>query len=363
MEPIVENIKIQYNVIDPSLKPVMNDLYGISELPLCPAELDFDLKGVNYAISNAIRRVMCDELPSYCLAIDESIMTSEQCNDPFMFDQVVRGRIQLIPLVLGITDEIAKSIKFDLDFENKETYPLYVHSGDMRMVSGRQTKPIFNPTFRLALLQPSTYIHLKNIFITSGIGRDNAAYQLMCQTSSVALDIPMYPKDQTHPCSAPHEGESGYTVSTLVADPHDYQIHGVIPATYPNDDERILQVPIRACQNIIDRLRMIYNALTEKQREEVVFTPFSEKSAQNESLLKVKGETHTIGNLLTKMIFDHYPELKFVGYTCNRFENEMKLTITHDASIDCQKVLFETIDRCIKIMEKIKTQFISKRKK
>jgi DNA-directed RNA polymerase subunit L len=346
------SLAITYNTLNIPEDEMM-EVYGITKLPLCTAQIQFNLHKTNFALANAIRRVLCDELQSFCLTLDDAIITADQCSDPFMFDQVIRDRIQLIPLMAGLDEETATTLRFELDVSNNTHEPKYVYSGDLHIVAGKISYPIFNPTFEIVVLQPGKFISLKNIHLTRGIGRDNAVYQSMCQTTSITLDIPEYDKTEMEE----HEGESGYKISTLMADPHHFLVSGVVPAIVPNSDKTVKQMLQSSCQVIVDRLQRISAALISSQDEGVIFVTTKGVSGNSESLLVVKGETHTIGNLLRKMIYDNYKDdISFVGYTCFKYENAMKLTVVHPDDFDCKKMFHDVIELCVADVLSIKSQ-------
>lgn len=349
--------------------PEYRELMKIKEPPLTNCHVTLEIKGVATAVANAIRRVPIDELKHHALYIHAYRAENEEKRiqeDPFMNEQVLSQRIKNIPLRPRIPDNIVKNARFRLMIENKSDSTKTVMSGDISVVDGIQKsgtaseKILFNPTAELAFIQPGYCIYVHDIRIREGYGKIDGVFRAACLGRLKHLDIPEAPAKETHPRGAPRADESGYLVSTLVADPRHHQIGFTIPATGP-DPEEAIGVIVASCANIIERLRAVLIGLKEvnaatvdaapKRGEGIHFTLI--EGDISEGILWVSAETHTIGNLIKRMIFELKPSIVFVDYTCIQHENGIRVTIK-DRS-DVVKLARDGVQRGIDIIEKIKS--------
>jgi len=102
-----------------------------------------------------------------------------------------------------------------------------------------------------------------------------------------------------------------------------------------------VDVAAAACTAVMDRLRNVQGildaamlrpalptgGLSLKGRDGyLLVTPGAEKVT---GLLVVKNETDTIGNLLTRTVYELVPGVGYAGYTCIPHEKQMQLTVVH----------------------------------
>lgn len=347
------------------------ELAGIDKLPLAKAEMKIQIRGVPTAFANGLRRVMVDEMKGRYLKVGESLGASGT-NDPFMFDQFVRDRIGLIPLRPQISKEIVKNLRMDVHIENKTTSDMTVYSGDMAVVKGELTEPIFNPTFEIAFLQPGHSLHVEDIHIDEGYGRDFGPCQVGSLGANKHLDLKEAPREQTHAMDAPLADESGYAESSMLSNPRHHEVSITIPAIGVNPAEAV-SVAIDACINIKERLKLIQNSLeTESLAEQkgeisasagkaavgrlwgggnIQFTLIDLEDGKARGVLWIGGETDTIGNILGRTVYEMVPTVLYCGYTCIRHENGVRLTVIHDS--DVMGIVSRAIRRAHSVIDSI----------
>jgi len=306
--------------------------------PLAPARLSVELAGVPTAVANGLRRVLGGELKGRCLSFEGGDFDVKASTDPFMRDySFVRRRVRMVPLRPQLTEAAAKSLRFSLHAVNGTSETMVLYSGDLAVTAGALPAPIFNPTIQLAFLQPGKALKIDNIRVVDGFGHEDAAFAVACRPVCVPLDVKEHPRSETHAKGGKHLNESGYTQSSLVADPRRHRVSAVVPAA-PADPAVVVALAADACANIMKRLKYARQVL-EKSGPSVsdldteiadAYYVVSHVGAMSQGVLGIRGETHTIGNILARAVYEHFPQISFVGYTV--VDGYMRLVVKHDSS-------------------------------
>lgn len=345
----VEVPRLSIRTIAVDAEDELRELTGLPTLPFVSAAVEIEIKGVPTAVPNALRRVLCDEMRGRCLIAPKAPTTSGS-TDPFMMDQFVQNRISMIALRARISDEIIRNVRFAIDVRNDTTSVMTVFSGDLKVTAGKLSEPIFDPTYEIAIVQPGQVYRAEDIHIEEGYGRDFAAYQVCVQTFLRHLDLKEVPRPATHSANGTACDMSGYEESSLVANPRHHVVGFTVPVIPKGDAgiDDVKTVLIDACKNIKERILLVQGALTEVQHETktkpsaassassgggVSFTLIDLESGLSEGILKVRGETHTIGNLLARSIYETTPNISFCSYKCAPHESEMRLTLRHTEDV------------------------------
>lgn len=316
----------------------MRELTGMPTLPFISVSVEIEIKGVPTAMANALRRVLCDEMKGRCLTVGKPPSASGT-TDPFMIDQFTMNRISMIALRARVSDDIVRTIRFAVHVTNDSSSVMTVFSGDLKVVAGGPlTDPIFDPTYEIAILQPGQVFRAEDIRIDEGVGRDFAAYQVCVRPYLRHLDLKEAPQRETHLAGGASVDSSGYAESSLVANPRHHVVGVTIPvvpdgATGIDDVKTVLA---DACRNIKERLRLVQSTLENEGKGTsatsstgVIFTLIDLEAGLSEGILRIKGETHTIGNLLARYIYETKPDVSFCAYRCVTHESEVRLTVRH----------------------------------
>lgn len=325
--------KFNVNVRKPNATDELEELFGIGELPLSEAEATVELRGVPTAVVNALRRVVTDEMVGYALKVSENGFKAERTTELYMLPQFVNQRIELMPLLQRPAAEAAaRNLRIELNMTNTSASAITVYAGDLRVVSGQISEPIFNPTFEIATLQPGKCIVIEDIIISSGRGRDNAMFQVACCTSFRHLDIPQYTDDEMRLSSGAAADLSGYKTSCLVSDPRWHELRLTLPVTGMDPKGDVRSALEGACENIRARLRLVIAALEEPSGStapagSMQFTVVSLEGGLVEAVLYAPGETHTIGELMRRAIFDVAPDVSYATYSLSAHEKRMVITV------------------------------------
>ena len=364
IEPQILNIQTVWHEIDKK----------IIDLPIRPATLTFELKGVNVAVASAFRRVLMDELNSPRLSIKPGTFHS---TDPFMTEHFVRSRIESIPLLRILNPEVQK-MKFSLyathkleqdkspqmqsdDFKRNvermqsETFRLNVErmhsdskklvlSEEIRPLHGKLSNPIMNPNFELAEIQEGSEIKIDEIFIEYGIGRNCSSFRASCNGSIKHLDLERYSSKEINSKGGKASYGSGYKDSSLLSNPREHQVTVTIPATLIiSKDSHAKEMLRNACDIIIT-----YN---EKVRKE------PRLHSTKKTKIIVPGMTDTICHIVSRYIHELLPEVSHKSPQCVPHKANIELTIEHTfTEIEIDKKLDSVFDYIDELFKSLKRQ-------
>lgn len=354
----VVRVKITRHEITAADVPELRELFRLERLPLAQASVEIELKGIPTAAVNAFRRVVIDEMPGHALKVPADGFSAELTTDPFMLPQFVNTRIACLRLRPQIPADIVANLRLKLDVSNKGATPLAVYAGDFEAAEGAMPEPLFNPTTKLAVLQPGKRLVVQGVHISTGYGRDNGVYMVACRGAYSHLDLEQYSDAEMHEEKGVAADWSGYKVSSLLADPRHHLLTATLPATTANLAES-RAVFADACSNIKERLRLI--ATTVERRAEAPSGGFAHRGVQytvieleaglSEGILQVPGETHTIGELLRRTVYELTPDVANVAYSIISHENRLSLSVRHTEGVT--RILMRAIHHAIATFDAI----------
>lgn len=302
---------INYNKVPAAFQNLVPDR-------LFPVIVSFELSGadINNAVCNAIRRTIACELPVWAMHVNyEDIKTT----DPFIIPEMIQQRLTLIP----IDQSIDKSSVFSISVVNNTEETLDIKTGEMTTSLKRLP---FNSTFTLVSIQPGTTFEIKNIKLKQDFSYVDglAGHSLAHHCSSVALDVD------------PLNTYEGTGIPSRESNPLHWKISFRTSGTMsPKDIVR------QACENIIERVKMVGNALDDMQTNGTTY------------VLVIDNESHTIGNLFTKTICDLFPNIGLITY--RQHPTERTITIQCRCDDDINIVFQAAIDHLEKLFTKIAT--------
>ena len=326
-------------------KPAVPDMTEIEELfgctlPLCTADATVELRGVPTAVVNALRRVIIDEITGYALQVDG--FRADRTSELFMLPQMVIPRIELMPLWQRAAASLVGTLRLELNVENVSAAPRTVYAGDLRVASGALATPIFNPTFELAVLQPGKTLVIEDITVAAG--RGHAMFHVACRAAFRHLDLAQHPDAAVRLESGAAADQSGYIESSLVSDPRHHELRFTLPATTPESALADVRSALSACCDVIRaRLHAIVAAVDEAANapalpaaapasvagaaSAIQFGIVALEDGLSEAVMHAPGETHTIGELLRRAIYDTAPDVAFAAYSVSAHERRLTLTV------------------------------------
>lgn len=355
------SIKLDRREVSSKTIPNIKKIIGVDKLPMANTYVSIEIKGISTAHINAFRRTSIDEMTGYALQVPVD-MDWKDTTDEFMLPQFVIQRISMIPLKLNLGNDFNK-ITFDLIAENETTSVMSVYSRDLKIVTGKLSEPIFNPSFKICILQPGRKIAIKGIYIGSGIGKDNTAFQRVRCGAYRHLDIPQYDYKETHEPDGKMADFSGYKISSMIANPKHHLYSCIIPAT--NEDKaEIKTLFIEVCNNIKERLRYILSYIestinNESSSQGIEYTIFQLTEGTYEGILQINGETHTIGELIKRTIYDLIPDIINVKYVIILHDDKLKINIQYKEHVT--GILVKSLKYCLATFDSLQQQFIQYR--
>lgn len=349
---IIEEISVLRDELNADDIPELKELFGIDKMPLTQSYISVKLTDISTAVVNALRRVLICEVQGYMLTTPPEGFNKSLTTDVFMLPQFVNNRISSIRLKPLISPEIINNLKMKIDVSNDTSSVMYIYSGDMQIVEGTLTEPIFNPTIKLAFLQPGKRLVVDDIHISSGFGRDFGLYNVACCGSYTHLDLEQYTEEEQKKGMA--IDVSGYKQSCMISNPRRHLLKFILPATSPNLLE-IKTVLIEACLNIKERLRMILSAINSTSNS-IKYTIISLENDLTEGILYIPGETYTIGELIKRFVYESAPEIASITYHIVSHENKLVLSIKHVS--DVTAILVDAINSAIAVMESIQKNIV-----
>jgi DNA-directed RNA polymerase subunit L len=310
---------------------------GAPRLPLAKTRLSFEVRGVPTAAANALRRVLAGEMVGRCLTFDR--VDRAATSDPFMIDDdFLRTRIRMIPLAPQIPADVVAGLRLALSVANTTEDVVTVYSGDLVVTAGELPTAIFNPTFEIAFLQPGHTLRIADIHIAEGSAARDVAFAVAARATLRPLDVAELPREATHTADGAAATLSGFAESALVADPRHHRVACVVPAA-PPDPATVAALAEDACFAVMKRLRYVQQVVeaavdgglddaadAADARSHFVVTADAERTT---GVLTVADETHTIGNLLSRYVYELVPDISFVAYTCIPHEKRMQLKVVH----------------------------------
>ena len=336
-------------------------------LPLINEIVAIELSGIPVAVVNAIRRAVKDEIRGRCLTFDHEGFDRNTSTDPFMEDNYIRTRIQMIRLRPQIPEALVKNLRFALDAVNNTDRTISIYSGDLVVTAGNLTEPIFNPTYEIAFLQPGRTLRITDIRIIEGFGYQDAAFMVGVRATSIPLDLEEVPREETHNSSGKAVEQSGFLESSLVSNPRRHMLTVCIPAVPPGGRASIT-VLIDTCSAIMERLRIIQKVLEATRSRAIsgvaegsthrtanAYFLVTPDGSRMKGVLSIRNETNTIGNLIARSIYELMPDIGFTVHSCISHEKNMKLTVVHEVSesSEIESIITRAVDHSYGIIGQI----------
>lgn len=333
---------------------------------LTPERCEFIIDGCSNAVANAIRRtVLCELKVTYLTCEYEDIVT----DDPHVIPEMIQKRIREIPLLQSVPPDTV----FNLEYQNKTLLTDDVKTG-LLVPKGRNNTMYFNETTTLVSIAPGRSIKISNCRIASdfsykdGLGMCAVAFN----ATSICLDqtpidmyadmkktlriiseavelnengvptvptVPTIPNVPTAKSKKAPESTAPVGISTHIADPRVWKI-----AFNTNGTLSSKEIVKRTCSNIIDRLKHVLSLL-----HTIV-------SNDNQYVLTIHGESHTIGNLLMKTTDELYSDVEAVTYNCPNVERTAVIRIIY--ADDINTLYKNVIDHLVGTFDSIRSAIV-----
>lgn len=256
--------------------------------------LEFEISDSNCAIANAIRRTLTSEMPIKHLTVS---LTDIVTTDPYVVGEVIRKRIEMIPVSQSIDPELVFAIKY----ENKTDECIDVNSDEIKINGVGLCKDIV-ASIPVCTINSGTSFAINDIHVVESYGYDNAR----CSIGRVAYEI---------------LGQD-FTKSSLLSEPSKFRIELEVAGVLK---------PIKLVQKAIDSLLQRLDAIDYGN----AITEFDIYK------LTIDNETYSIGRLLSWYIYQLEPSIKYCASRIpHPSKRECVLDIHHPSGEElCKKAI------------------------
>jgi hypothetical protein len=289
-----------------------------NKYPEIPKELfpDFTHKKLSYnlinsctSFANAIRRCCLNELEIKYLNIQEI-----NTNDKYQINQVIENRINQIPLLQSIEDNVT----FKLSVKNDTSDLMHIYTNAFKVEKGKN-QIYFNQNIKVCSLRTNCYINIV-LNVKQDKGCNDGKYSLCC-TEYEILD-------------------ADYTTSSVNQNNKEFYM-GI--ETFGNIEPS--EVIKNCCDLLVNRLKVIEKNINEDKVKIIVNGKINQYLIENES--------HTISNLLCEYTYNLNPEIELVNteyitvpdnkfYLCIIDNNHKKLILNSINAIIIDLNLFKS---------------------
>lgn len=384
---VLEDVAVALD--DPEIRAAAAALYpGAKNIfPLVEQQLSFELDGVSCAVSNAMQRTMTQEIRGLAFHVqEEDIGVGPIADyDPFMSPEFLQERIQNFPIRFGVRYSDVKDLTLRIEMQNVTHEVKSVYLGDFKTyVKDAPVElplPLFNPTHKVADIQPGKCLKIHNVRVVESSGRIFTAASASVRGWQYPLDIPKRPKKETHVGTQGAAQSSGYTQSAFTANPRKFRVGSTIVAALKGS-QTAKTLPGDACSNILKRLRVVHGILERgvQAAETKSETPaygaeapdadnnywFVRRGAAEDAedltrligVLHLRGETRTITELIRDELNRLVPDIGSIGAAELPDSDAIQLTIHHRGDPeDLNRHLRQTLSNLLALFTGLQTEF------
>lgn len=326
MQPTATEWLVQPVQFGPRALSALHKLYKMTVVPCIQASCSVVLDWTTPGVANALRRAILESVPHACLAYETPItpFSATTPNDPYMTDGFVRRRLACVPLCVPLPADLDE-MRFSLNVENGSSTAggeiVTVHTGDLQRRGGAAAL-LFNPHIELATVSPACCLRINDIRCVRGTGRAGPEYHVATNVCTIALDLPRWPKEETHNMRSDkhanwgkHQYDCDFSVDVLTTIAHAHRLMFVasaVPASDPVSGVRAILC--LACDGLVNRLTLMLKAigLTATSAETAVFEIIP--TEDNAGLrVRAPGETDTLMSLVVDVIHNLYPDIQMAS--------------------------------------------------
>jgi hypothetical protein len=298
--------------------------------------VSFELHDTCTSIANAIRRTLIDDIEIKSFDFDEYVDINT--NDKYLTQDFVKKQIELLPIAQEFD---YKDIKISLSKSNNTDEIIKIYARDFNITKNDKqidNDDIIGVTTPLFPLRPNKYIKINNIFISTGIGIDNAG-------KYSALNGFTYKIENIQPLQEANQFEQYSGKSSMLVNP---KVFSLSYTTHRNIIKPKYFI-IKCCETLITRMSNILKDIKNiKNSDNTYKSDLLELETINGlKQLKIKGEYWTVINLISQYCFDETKgKIKFVTPALIHPEKEIGIIkINHpEFSTVMQKSIKKIID-------------------
>ncbi len=260
----IKNVKRSNNTINLSKSKYKEFQQYVPSI--CHKTLEFILADSNYSLANALRRTLVNELPINYLTAS---LTDIQSSDKYIINDIIKSRLEMIP----IPQDIDVSKRFSVKFENNSETYCNVNSSEIKY-KGKSIDGICSE-IPLCSINSTYVLTISDISVNTEYGYNNG------KVSPARIEYEIINHDMVN------------NLSTN-SDPSEFRFLIECPGVYNPD--YFMNLTISELKKRLDNID-ISNHVIE-------FNVFK---------LTIPGETYTIGKLLSRYIYDLHPSIDYVN--------------------------------------------------
>lgn len=324
---VVSNIKKTIHSIQLKDTPYASLQHLVPSIP--HATLTFELHHSSIAFANAIRRCMTNELTLKYLTVDMSDIDITYGSN--IVKEVVLKRIESI----AIHPSIPLTETFKVSKNNDTTTFMDVNSESILSTSKKNNTSYFTNGITLCTLEAGHYISIDNIHVQTARGKDNGRAAL----GTIAYEIIDHNMEQSslisHPSSFRFTVETNGNFNQALYDPIHMTVHALIQR--------------------LERIENVLKELKQEQKDQGIYYLIE----FNVFKLFIPDESHTIGNLMKRYIYQLDPSIEYVNYRIVHPSKE-ELFIDIKNHTNPKKICLDAITEIKKDLNQFDTFFMKK---
>jgi DNA-directed RNA polymerase alpha subunit len=287
--------------------------------------LSFELSGTYSAFANAIRRMLIEEIPTYCLDV---LDTDIESNDEFILNDMLTKNINLLPVKQEIKDPEKASAS--LNISNNTNQIIDITSSDIQC----EGCEIVDDNIIVIRLRPGKHLKIKKLSIIRGYGKKRS------DKFSLLNNVQYWPIDHE-----PYDIKSNTGERSINKDPTEFYISCT---TCGNIQLKTLVNLLN--EELTERLTKILDLLTEYSKQEGQKFYYSQDLIVSVSdklyMYKFPGEYITLCYMIAQKCYLLDPNVNYVAPSTERYDNENGIIrINHAAP---NKLIISAVKECLK---------------
>ena len=292
--------------------------------------ITFDLINSNEAFANGIRRIFNDELLVKSLDIN---IYDLKTDDKYILPDNIIERINLIPILQNINDDLA----FSINIVNNTNDIINIYSKDIINKDKNDKKNYFNNNILICSLKPNRYLYINNIKINKEYGYNDHKYSIGSYNYEII--------------------NTDFNINSLNNNIKDFRIELIT-----NNNIELKNLIILIYDTLYFRLKNIQSSINNydintnstdinKLINDIFIIP-----NQNIYEIHINNEYHTIGNLITKYVFNLDNNIELINYKLEHpLRHKIIINIKHN---QYKKIIHDSIENIIKDLDIFKNLLI-----
>jgi DNA-directed RNA polymerase subunit L len=292
--------------------------------------ISFELINSNEAFANGIRRTFNDELLVKSLDVN---IYDLKTDDKYILPDNIIERINLIPVLQNISDDII----FNINVINNTNDIINIYSKDIINKNKNDKTIYFNSNILLCSLKPNRYLYINNINIKKEYGFNDHKFSMGSYNYEII--------------------NTDFNINSLNNNITDFKIELIT-----NNNIEIKNLIILIYDTLYFRLKNIqlsinnYDINTNSTDINKLVNDIFIIPNQNIFEIHINNEYHTIGNLITKYVFNLDKNIELINYKLEHpLRHKIIINIKHN---QYKKIINDAIENIIKDLDIFKNLLI-----